>query len=268
MEDIVVRVYRNNFYLVNDRYESFHEDSPPTPNKHKSICGCTCAVDERPKGIPDQVQQGIYLESKIDSKYQLSIEMKAEGIHYTLRWQGIADEYNNKTKHAYFWFYKDKNQVKVEIYKDGYDEGLGYVLGNIYFGNRVDTSAMVNGWLPSEVIRLEDFKEDDVWTHDYGYYASPSSGVKEVISKFDLRGETVMWLGYHNFLKSVADEIKPYAEDFQTDVAVIRENVEKLEFVPDLLRIGKWFTYIIDNLEDTQVFKHLDSVKRTARSGI
>jgi len=218
----------------------YSETSPHEEHEDNQICNCTREVAVRPEGKPRSVRQICEFTEKIGDR---SVQFRLpDNVIY--RW----DDPELERPHAYFDFDCNghENCLSVEVAKKGCGS-VDCFFGHVFFGNKVDTSTLMNGHAPSRVVRLEDLKQDDVWAHDCCWGMEAVAVFKE---------EAEFWRHIKSRMSVVRELYAPYANDHEISVDELRT---RLQFHVDLGEMVKGIALdlggVLDRLEETELFK-------------
>jgi hypothetical protein len=126
-----------------------------------------------------QVKTGLEFSSPVnDGKLNVQISFPTyDGRSKSYYWGSTVDSVDfsismNNGAHKYFWFRNLGNgaaALYIEYPAPGASKFSDYLLKTIYFGNNVDMSTSVNGYLPSQLSLKDLFKPDTIWMHDSGF---------------------------------------------------------------------------------------------------
>lgn len=250
---------RKNWFYTKTGTLVYSESVPHKERCDKFKCNCTKDVSKRPNGNPDNITQ--YLEYHTSyEKYNLSLHLSTG--NYIFYWDEKPYEENRRwvNPHAYFLFNhnacaggKIENMINVSISKPRYGKTNNFS-GNLYFGNTIDASCFFNGHSPSRIVKLEEIGEDSLWVHDNGC-------IGESMAVMPNTSEADIWRNIHkkgNRVIKIADNLslEKSVEDIYKEVST---NVELKLHVDELT---DWFVEVIDNLEDTVLYKICDKVKK------
>lgn len=255
-----ISVMRDSFFGTSKGTLRYAEHSPAMPCEEKQICNCTRSVAERPLGEPDQVQQTIKFEEGLGD-YAFELSLGHLGPWFTFRWRGPEKGWNYKAEpewaHAYFM--SGPGRLNIEITVPGY--GLtDHFFGHVFFGNRVDVSALMNGHSPSRIVDLSKVPDDQVWAHMCNW------GV-EAVSPFVEGEETRRWREVKKEIDEIASAAEGYNRDLPFTVDGIRLRV--MDDEPLLRRVvlaRDWFVSSLRRLKDTEMWRACDEANnRTER---
>jgi hypothetical protein len=169
--------------------------------------------------------------------------IETDHLQFNIRWKedGLINP------HAYFW--QNPYQLKVEISKKGCSfDNVECFLGDLFFGNKVDISTLMNGHSHSKVVDLSSIDSKDLWVHRCTW------GI-EAMKILPQDEEFKNWWKFYNDSEELNKKIEPYLSlDFSVDK--IRNIVEKDSLI--LTSIEKKFKFldsIITNISETNLFK-------------
>ena len=216
----------------------YTEYAPPCDEPEHAICNCTRTVKDRPEGEPYHVSQEITLYTVIDG-----VEVMArfgfaqtdgepqpdDNLNFTLWWPrknpDAPDAYGDKRKldHAYFWF--DKDHCKVEVTGTG-GRYVDCTFANIYFGNKVDTSRLLNGLAKSRILdHLNEAPPDIVWLHDCHFGHEAFEYLKET--------DAELWRYIHQMVLDLRENARKF-DDLERPVEDIRAEILESDYIDTL----------------------------------
>lgn len=236
----MIKVERHSFFHVEGGGSlRFTETSPTEAAKEHSECNCTKAVHVRPSGEPSQVTKEFYVITE-GSSFQLS-----------RLWLVFGD-------HAHFRFHSGESVVNIEIAMPGY--GLFNLFsGKLLFGRDVDTSKLVNGWLPSKLADSAIISPDQLWVHR-------SCSGEEAIRLLSKPDEVMLWREVFFFVSKLDTRMDVYRLDKTTPVDTMRTNIENDEVVAECVaKLTSRLAPVVAGLKDTELFKICDEVSTDAR---
>lgn len=243
---------------MNLRYIQF---DPPKECKEHRQCNCTQIVAERPEGEPLAINTYCQGEETISGR-KLIIDFSPE-LHYTFRWKekdiqepfgftreittGELKKDSPDDAHAYFW--RNKNGLQVEISKKNY--GLtDCFFGHLIFGNKIDTSTLLNGHSPSNVLFPERLGEKDIHLHECHW------GI-EAIEKM-VSPEIDQWWHFLEASDRVAMLVNLHLRN-EISLDGCRAIIESLmvteKLIDDIQWSASFLSSILDNLEDSEMYQ-------------
>lgn len=157
MVNIMIQIERRQYFQTITGNLQYSEYWPPHEHQDQQICGCIREVKERPEGNSDHVNQDICF-SDDSSEFRLA---------------SMLFHFREKTKqfnpHSYFVFEDGGRSVRIEVTTHDCDQDIlnprKAFFGNLYLGNSIDTSRLMNGHSPSRVVDLSKIKSQDIWMH-------------------------------------------------------------------------------------------------------
>jgi len=92
--------------------------------------------------------------------------------------------------HAYVIFDRQQEKAKIEVGSPGFGL-IGYVMLDLFLGNRVDISRLYNGHSPSRVVDLSKIAPDQAWiyTHEMMRTLGDAEEITATRAAFHLAGE-------------------------------------------------------------------------------
>lgn len=249
------KVDRCSFFEVpHEPTLKYVEHSPFHEDEDHQICCCTKHIKHRPEGTPVSIQQGISIVGELDGR-TFEFDLTHNGLMYWWRWpEEMKGKFISKLEdrldtHAYFWFGGNEscNHLKVEVGCPGRMH-VDYLLGNVYFGNDVDISRLMNGHAPSRIVDLKNIPSDQIWVHHCNWG-------KESI-EFMMRNKEYddLW-GAHWAVHRLRHIVSAYSK-FDISVDDIRQKVEN---DPEIIRLAdpviNFFSGIISNLDSTEIVR-------------
>lgn len=261
----MIKVSRHLFFKKPGSKTLSYEESAPAP-EHKcedhDVCGCTRAVSERPEGEPESVKQSLRFDGEQDfPPYFWSFELTSPWL--TLRWE--KDEKTGKVKadpHAYLTFGRNSLHVEyVEPYKitaDIDDFSDHAFFADMYLGNDVDTSTMMNGHSPSRIVDLSKIKKDALWLHHCAWGNEAMA--------FMEGAETVLWKGLFEWNDQIQRIIRPFKTDFLTPVEELRSKLERPELIEYVDAIRDMGCQTLRCFRKTDAFRISNTIKEQAQA--
>ena len=153
-----MKVKRYNWFDINGQTTRWTESTSNESECDHQVCNCTKSVKDRPEGIPEAINTHV---SDVFTIGDVSIDLDLlPSFWFRIYWTDVK---NCNAPHTYLMLNRDG--FRVEHYSKGWSN-VDYFFGNIYFGNRVDISKLMNGHSPSRVIELHKLRAQDVWIHD------------------------------------------------------------------------------------------------------
>lgn len=229
-----VRVSRHGFWEGKGpecKTVRYTEYAPPYDDPERSLCNCTCTVKDRPVGEPHQVRQGITLSTVIDGVEiearfgfdQINGEPRPDDtLNFSLWWLRNADtpDIYRRKDHAYFWFNKDR--CKIEVTGTG-GRHVDCTFANLYFGNQVDTSHLMDGRAKSWILdHLHEAPPDIVWIHDCHFGNEAFEPLKET--------DAELWRHVHQMVLDLREAARKF-DDLDRSVEDIRAEILDSEFI-------------------------------------
>jgi len=243
------------------------------------ICGCTRSVSERPKGKPFEVRPEIVLHARRDP---FTIEFDLTSLWVTFKFGGpkhgasvgslpavegaahpgrrrvTGEFYGIKVEpHAYFMFGFGDGPLRIEITLPGY--GLTDVLfANVYIGNQIDTTRMMNGHAPSRIVDLSKIGPDDVWVHESSWGLEAMRTLPPSDAK--------LFREMNDDMKALRERIRPYALDMVEGAASVEEVRRRVMEDETTMRFAQKniepLAELLLNLPKTELYKAVLSVDR------
>jgi hypothetical protein len=237
-------VNRNSFFRGPKGTLIFSESWPPQPRHEHQICNCTREVCERPVGTPNQVKQAVTLSGEEGLPWDFNL-----GSGWlTFRW-GEPDEKGHRPHdpHAYFMFV-DK-RVRLELCEPHTLEDIRdhVFFGNLYWGNRIDISQMMNGHSPSKVVDLSSIGPDDFWTHECNWGKEAFSLVQGP--------EIAMWRDLIEQATRIRVEVSPFTHNRNSSVEDIYHKVEGQPFLQLADEIRRTLQPLVLDFKTTEIFR-------------
>ena len=253
-----VQIDRINWFPPDKgQHVRYIEHSPRVDECDHSVCNCTKNVKERPEGEPISINQHILF--KTDG---CELLLYSGTFWFTFRWptpQGVTWIHEEeKRPHAYFMF--NKNHVRSEITVPGYGR-VDHFFGDIFFGNNVDISTLMNGHAPSNIVQLDKIQTDQVWAHNCHWG-------DEYMEFLNENSETSGW---RQMIKD-AEEVKKKTDWFLVDtIPSVDELRSKVELDTELLQLVSkmhdWLKdMILKNLQSTELYRCCDLVEKTSET--
>lgn len=256
--ELQISVVRYSFFNTPKGTLRYAEHSPATFCEEKQICNCTRSVAERPAGKPSAVQQ--YIEIRQDlGDYRFELRLGHGAPWFTFRWRGPEEgwTYKAEPERAHAYFTSDVNHARNLLHAEITVPGYGLVdhfFGDVFFGNKVDTSTLMNGHSPSKVIDLAKIPENQVWTHACNWG-------KEAITPFKECEETNRWRAIKKEVDAMAVKAAEYNRDLASTVDGIRLQVMDDEALLGRVLLARdWFASILRNLKKTEMWRACDEV--------
>ncbi len=253
-----VRTERYSFYRIPNGTLRFAEHSPETFHPDKQLCNCTKNVSERPSGKPDSIQQYIKFEQNL-GRYTFELSLDDRGFPwFKFWWKAPAigwkfkDTLRDKSGMSQAYFMSDvndyKGNIKVQVDIPGY--GLtDCFFGNVYFGNKVDISTLMNGHSPSRIIDLQKIPDDQVWAHGCNWG-------REAMIPFSECPETDRWRHVKEEIDTISRRAAAYNQDLVSTVDGLRLQVwDDSPMINRVVLARDWFVHVLDNLNDTEMFR-------------
>lgn len=166
-----VSVTRDNFFLnPSGGHLRWTEASPASAHQHGFECGCTLSADTRPAGSPESIRQEfrilwddcvMALEDEVSEPW-VTFRKARDAESWIARRRTGDDEADED--HAYVIFDGPQEKAKIEVASPGFGL-IGYVMLDLFLGNRVDISRLYNGHSPSRVVDLSKIAPDQVWIY-------------------------------------------------------------------------------------------------------
>lgn len=255
-----LQVVRRNFFSTPKGTLRFTEHSPEAIEHEDFECNCTKSVVLRPPGKPDQITQDIALVQEAPD-YKLSFSLSS--LWYDFRflpeikvaWSGKPEK-----RHAYFIFDCNniKNSIRIEITQPGYGR-IGCFFGNLYFGNKVDISTLMNGHSTSRIIKLKEIGPHQVWAHGCNFGKEAFGFLREC-------AETNRWRQAQDDVSEIRTLAAPFTADLKSPVDALRQQVEVQADLVALARTtGEWLWSIVANLKQTELFRCCDEVEKAIK---
>lgn len=252
-------VERRSFYKnENSRLLKYFESSPEVECKDGD-CNCTASIKSRPSGVLDHVVQNIRYTG-IYSGYNLDWSLNRDTwFDLNFYWNEIKRPKNQRylNPHASFCFNhvssaggKLNNSISIGICKtpaSSFKDLKIDLIANMYFGNKVDVSKLFNGHSSSKIVDLTKLSQEDVWLH-----YSIGGEAMEVLPRSE---ESTMWKQIYKNASRVM-EITSQHDDKEMSVLDVRcDIVTNFELIGLIDGLKAKLTYVIDNLEDTQLYQ-------------
>lgn len=240
-----IEVKRYSFFKSSEGNNlRYTECSPFVECEDHQICNCTKNVKIKPEGAPFQISTSVSLSSDIDGK-EMILEKNDRNYNYTIKW----DDKELERPHAYFFHLKDG--FKIEISKKGY--GLvDCFFGNLYFGNTVDTSKLMNGHAPSKLTGLSFLKPQDVWVYDCCW----GNEAAKIFEDSEERRNWWLFKEESDYLNKV---LNPFLNS-KFSVNTCRGLIEKAFLFTKVLKVFSFLQSILLNLNETQFYKNCTHV--------
>ncbi len=246
----MLTVEQHSFFDSPTGVQRFSEYWPPRPHltQDHQICNYTRQVCERPEGIPNEVDQKIILSGEEGLPWDFNL---VSGW-LTFRW-GMPNEKGQRPHdpHAYFMFGPSggNNGLRVEVVTPHIHEDFleHTFLGDLYLGNKIDTSRLINGHSPSKIVNLSSINPDDLWTHVCWFG-------KESFS-FICGSEAEMWKGLIEKSRNVRAGAKLYLYGHRYSVEEIYRKIEGRPFLQLADEIRRALQPLALNISTTKFFK-------------
>jgi hypothetical protein len=263
-----VHVERRHFFRrPGEPTQRFVEHAPPLDEIDHPICGCTKNVAVRPAGEPDQKGQEITLV------YAPIGELRPEFwlCHNVLQFSWGAPPKRSASgaivenhEHAHFGWTRLSHHGTANPGSRSVGVGVtlpgGHFSGHLYMGNRIDVSALMNGWCPSRIVKLDALREDDLWVHDC------SSG-NEAMRLFSDSDESRMWKKVLLDNERLQASVGRYRSDFTEPVEALRVRVEQdEELIALATTIVEAMAPIVTGIRTTELFRLTQEVDRTIQA--
>lgn len=264
-----VRTERYSFYNTPNGILRYSEHSPETFHADKQLCNCTKNVAGRPAGKPSSIQQYIKFEQD-RGRYAFELSLDCRGFPWFIfRWKAEADgwkfkdRFRDKSGMSQAYFMSDvnghKGNLSIQIDVPGYGR-TDCFFGNLYFGNKVDISTLMNGHSPSRIVDLRSIPDDQVWAHNCNFG-------KEAVMPLPECFETGQWRDVKKAVDAISRSAAAYNQDFVSTMDGLRLQV--WDDVPMLSRVAlarDWFMHVLDNLRKTEMFRACDDVNQRTQS--
>jgi hypothetical protein len=247
-----VSVVRDNFFVnPSGGHLQWTEASPPSAHQHGLDCGCTQSVTARPEGSPESVRQEIRI---MWNDCVIALEDDVFEPWVTFRKAGDAESWimarhqagddETDDDHAYVIFDGHQDKAKIEVGSPGFGL-IGYVMLDLFLGNKVDTSTLYNGFMPSRVVDLSTIASDQPWIY--------TDEMMEILGNAD---EIVAIREAFRLAREVRRLSRPYLLTRNTSVEDVRTAVEDDDVLfiaaTDLRRVLSRFAY---DIESTDLFR-------------
>jgi hypothetical protein len=146
--------------------------------------------------------------------------------------------------HAYVIFDGQQEKAKIEVASPGFGL-IGYVMLDLFLGNRVDISRLYNGHSPSRVVDLSKIAPDQAWvyTNEMMQTLGDAEEIAAIREAFRFAGEVRRLARPHLMTRSTS------VDDVQN--AVARDDA-LLASATDLRRVLSRFAH---DIESTDVFR-------------
>lgn len=222
------QITRHSFFVTPRGTERFTEHAPLCIEEpDHQVCNCTRAVTERPAGELESVTQIITFSEAID-KYQMRLYMTAHfrkgerflasethddcDVGFTASWPKAEGKPPNRYKstreanneHAHFRFVR-KDHAHVQVTGTGDNEDIDCTLGDVLFGDKVDTSRFFNGFSQTR-LDLSGLTPEDVWVHRCCFGSESWARVQRE------RGEAELLWRLQRLAARIRDEVAPRNE--------------------------------------------------------
>jgi hypothetical protein len=269
MKSISYEIKRYSFFKDtsggNLRYTEF---SPNKVCKDHKICNCTKQVAIRPEGIPLSINTEAVIHYNIDDNRKADWTIRSSALENNswnsiFKFKGYWGDWEEKpfgfTRNEitgeyiqdiekYAYFSREKDGFKIGIPKKGY--GLtNHFFGNLFFGNIVDISKLMNGHSPSEVIKLQELTAEDIWVHDCNYGHESMIILKDNIEKTN----------WKKFLTETDRLNRLFIEPALLSTYTVDDCYHLLESNKELTHLLKWpFEFLLNtiiNLDKTEFYK-------------
>lgn len=247
MNDISVNRY--SFYDVEGQTQTlrYAEHSPPQEDHcDHEVCGCTRTTQTKPVGVePKHVSTSVEFKRQIaNTLVQASLYLTEDGnVSIRLVWDRPSEcpapktmwesEKTRKQDHATFNF-TSENSVQVIIVGGVPDT----IIGNLYFGNEVDISKLVNGHSPSKIVDLEAIHHSQVWTHacNFGCEAMKIlTNIEEVAKLYWIRDDVATYRHFASLVMNSEKDVDVLRSQFVA-VPQLWKNFERItDFLYGLL---------------------------------
>lgn len=254
----MIKVTRSKIYHTINENLCFIESFPVTLQPIH-VCDCTQCINTQPVEKPIHTQQYFTYE-KSTPKYNIKASLLDLRLVFT--WHtpntnlqkeiyaipentGWFDSNKNPNSHAYFTL--NNNSIRFEITLPGY-QLVDCFMGNIYFGNNIDISKLMNGHSQSKIIQLDKIDPDSIWCH------SCSLG-NESMKTFNNDNEETQWWNLKNDLLILKEWVDLFEFD-KRPVEELQKHLSTISEIPNIIENQILFlTHIIENLTQTELFR-------------
>lgn len=246
-----VSVIRHSFFSGPRGTLRFTERSPSQENDgDHQVCNCTQHVTTQPTGTPHYINQTIEITVEADP-YSVQLRLSQEHAYFTIWGPKTGARHDRSQEHAYFWF--TPRYLRVEVTGTGDHDDLDVTFGNVYWGNQIDTSRMMNGHSPSRIVDTRQIGADQIWAHDCCFG-------DEAIEFFQ-DGNDFWW----NIRNQVDDLVRMAKRQnvLDGDVDLIRSNVESDRPIQTVF--GSLVAKLLDtvkHMKDTELYQVCYKVDR------
>lgn len=206
----------------------FTEHSPHVQEHDHSVCNCTKNVAERPKGVPKQVTQEVIFIHEPIGELRPTFTLCDQWL--TFFWGPEPERTESghimastPYSHANFRFHHRERGVEIAIVPS--DVGTIERIGDAFFadlfvGNRIDISTLMNGHSPSRIVDLSAIKDSDVWVHKCFFG-------DEAIRVFADGEEARTWQRVMADMELISSRMDLYRKDFSDPIVELRQRIEK-----------------------------------------
>ena len=207
----------------------FTEHSPHVQAHDHAVCDCTKNVAERPKGTPKQVVQEIIFIHEPIGELRPTFTLCDQWL--TFFWGAEPERTESGMimastpySHANFRF-RHHGERSVEIAIVPSDVGTierisDAFFANLFVGNRIDISTLMNGHSPSRIVDLSAIKDTDVWVHKCFFG-------DEAMRVFADGEETRTWQRVMADMELIESRVDLYRKDSSDPIAELHQRIEK-----------------------------------------
>lgn len=253
----------------------FTEHSPHVQEHDHAVCDCTKNVSERPKGEPKQVTQEIIFIHEPIGELRPTFTLCDQWL--TFFWGAEPERTESghimastPYSHANFRFrHRREHSVEITIVPSdvGTIERIGDAFfANLFVGNRIDISTLMNGHSPSRIVDLSKIKETDVWVHKCFFG-------DEAMRVFADCEESRTWQCVMAEVELIERCVDVYRKDFSDPIVELRQRIEKDTRLLELTgSVIKTLAPIVDQaksvpipawLDHTELFRLGNEVRRS-----
>jgi hypothetical protein len=152
-----------------------------------------------------------------------------------------------------------ENTMSVSCTRPGYGITDCFI-GNIYYGNNVDISHLMNGHSPSRIVDLNKIEPEQIWAH------SCCGGVED-LEMFSESKEAKRWRKVFKDSKFIGDFVSSLSKEVGVEKVYEKAATNKklLKAIDDQ---KGWLAGVVSNLELTEIYKICDKVYKNTWSKV